>query len=212
MTIKLFIFDMDGVIFKEKNFWLDMHRAYKLTDTAYTYYRANYSRDYTGTFAYMANTFWKGRDAEIYFDLINKREYTWGIKSFIKALQKKNIIIAIISSGSWELAMRACKELDIAGDYVFANKLIVQNNKFTGEARVLVDDQHKEKVGLELIKKLGLTRNDVAFIGDTVGDISLANLSKFSIAYNSDSQELIDNCTISLDFNRINEGLKEILR
>jgi phosphoserine phosphatase len=211
MSIKLFIFDMDGVIFKEKNFWLDMHKAYGIDDAAYEYYLANFRRSYRDTFGYMAEMFWKGRDTGIYFDLIKKREYTWGIKSLIKSLQKRNIVVAIISSGPRDLAIRACKELHIPGNYVFANRLIIQNNTFTGEAEIQVDDQHKEEVGLRLIKELDLALKEVAFIGDTDSDIGLANLLKFSIAYNSGSQELVNSSTISLDYNQINKGLKDVL-
>ena len=201
--IKLFIFDMDGVIFHEHNFWLDLHLDYKMPIETLLYYKKNKNLDYKGTFQFMVNKYWKGLSATKYFNLINQREYSIGIINFFNKLHRYNIQTAIVSSGPIHLAKRAQNDLGI--NFIFANEMVIKNNRFTGEVNLKVNDSKKTKIGYYLRRKLNLIPSNIAFVGDSDADIGLAKYSKLSFAYNTKSQGLIDSSDYTIELGKIEE-------
>ena len=68
--MKLIAFDMDGVLFKVHNFWMELHKAFgtykqgrKLTDKYLL-------TDYDKLVKEVVESLWKGKDATAYFKLI----------------------------------------------------------------------------------------------------------------------------------------------
>lgn len=187
----MIIFDMDGVIFEGDNFWLDLHKIYgtkkEALELADKYLYSNSEADYEYLSTYTANVLWRGKPASEYYSLIKERSYQPGVYELFDFIHQKNIRTAIISSGSYELALRAKQELGI--DEIRANHLIVSDSKISGVS-VMVPDNNKSRIGKDVMQKFKIKSKNVAFVGDTSSDTSLARIVGFPIAYNSQSEEL----------------------
>lgn len=189
MPIKIFIFDMDGVIFEGHNFWLDLHKKYGTEKEALDL-AANYlASDYQHLSRYTVSRLWKDNDASDYYSMINERVYQDGIFELFDFLHVHGIKTAIISSGPYDLARRAQIELDI--DEIRANRISIDShNRISGDFEVMVPDSEKDRVGREVINQFGFDLEEAAFIGDTQSDISLARIVGLPIAYDSRSEAL----------------------
>jgi len=210
MDITLAIFDMDGVIFEGGNFWLDLHELYGTRDQALALasklLSTSRESDYVYLSNYTADQLWQGKPAKPYYDLIESRVYQPGVGELFEYLRCNNVYTAIISSGAYDLALRAQQDLSI--DVVLANKLFVDEVtlNLTGEVEVMVPDNRKDKVGKKLIHRLSTNENldvdlsKVAFVGDTDSDVSLAKIVSLAIAYNSTSRKLNKVCHYTLKY------------
>lgn len=207
----MIIFDMDGVIFEGDNFWLDLHKIYgtkkEALELADKYLYSNSEADYEHLSRYTANVLWRGKPASDYYSLIKERSYQPGVYELFDFIHQKNIRTAIISSGSYELALRAKQELGI--DEVRANHLLVSDSKISG-VYVMVSDNNKGRIGKDVMQQFKIESENVAFVGDTSSDISLAKLVGLPIAYNSQSEELNEVSKYSLKYGEL-EKVKNIL-
>ena len=208
MSFKLICFDMDGVIFKDTNFWIEVHRVFgtivrgqQLTDK-YLY------TDYNTLVKEVVTKLWKNKPADKYVKLVNSLEYNPGIKELFKHLKQKDYITAIISSGSIDLARRAQKDFGI--DHLFANELIIRDNRVTGEfVWPLAAGQHKKaEILLSLCKDLNISPKEAIYIGDNESDIEAFQNAGLSIAFNSQSNELKIVATHIIDSNNLKDLIK----
>lgn len=182
-SIKLFVFDMDGVIFQGANFWLDVHRSYGTAPEALDLARRYLKSDYKKLSELTVSKIWKNKDPSIYFDHIKKRRYMEGARSTIRFLKSMNIKTAIISSGPAHLADRAVQEAGI--DISYANRVEVKNGIFTGKVDVQVTDTNKGIVLERLMRQLSLSGDQVSVIGDSEADSAMAQRARLSFAYRS---------------------------
>ena len=197
--IELFVFDMDGVIFEKKNFWFDLHSVYGNLREALHFYKSNISsgNDYPDVFKRMGVLFWSGIEVSLYRQLIANRAYSQDIFELVNFLKASGIKIAIVSSGPWELAERAQAELGI--EYIYANQLEISDEVFTGNCRLMVDNDDKMKAVEHLLEQLSIDRKNVAFIGDSSADAVIANEIECSFAYNTTSKELLESSNYDLE-------------
>lgn len=206
MSFKMICLDADGVIFKGSNFWLDLHKAFgtyekgkALTDK---YLHTNYDK----LAQLVVYKLWKGKDAKPYYELIKSRKYMPGVKELFKAIKNIKLVSAIISGGSLLLIKRAQK--DFGADYVFANELIIKENKIAGyNPEVSVGKHRKAEIIIDLCKELGIKLEEVIFIGDSSYDLEAFKVVGRAIAFNSDSEELKKHAHIIVD----SDNLKDVL-
>ncbi len=204
--IKLIAFDMDGVIFKHSNFWMELHKEFgtyekgkKLTDKLK-------KNNYEKLVKEVVHKLWKGKSSNFYFKLIEEAEYMLGVKETFSKLKKRKIKTAIISSGPKELALRAKNDLGI--DFIFTNELIIKNNKIVDFKWPIADGENeKVKVLKNLCKKLKINLKDVAYVGDHYNDIGAFKIVGLSIAFNCD-EEIRKYAKIVID----GKDLREILK
>jgi phosphoserine phosphatase len=188
-SISLVIFDMDGVIFEGRNFWLDLHRRYGTEAQALDLARQSLRSDYEALARYTVEELWKGRPAEPLLQLVAMRRYQPGIAEACQFLRaQRRLKTAIVSSGPIQLAERAQRDLGI--DEIRANRVIIEDGRISGGVVVAVSDAGKLPVGLQVIARLGGAPDRTAFIGDSESDAALAGAVALSIAYDSDSDVL----------------------
>lgn len=208
--IKLVAFDMNGVIFKHFNFWLELHKILgtyekgkELTDK---YKKDNYEK----LVEEVVHKLWKNKSAKPYFDLIKEAEYLPGVKETFYGLKKRKIKTAIISSGPKDLALRAKKELGI--DFIFTNELVIKNNIIIGEFKWPVADGLNEKAEIlrKLCKKLDISLEEVAYVGDHHNDIGTFKIVGLAIAFNCEDGEVKKYAKISIDKKDLREILKYV--
>jgi phosphoserine phosphatase len=182
------MFDMDGVIFQGRNFWLDLHRAMGTEAEAWRLWRAYGKQDYARVGAITAEEIWIGRSAVALYDLIASRRYVDGAAEVIGWLHGQGVRTAIVSSGPYQLAERAQRELGI--DIIRANRIAVINAVFAGTVDLQVDDTRKDLAADSVMMELGIRPARAAMVGDSASDARLAGAVGRLIAYDPDSPEL----------------------
>lgn len=206
MKIQIVIFDMDGVIFEGDNFWLDLHRKFRTATIGTRLAKKHLISNYDLLVEKVAGGLWKGKSAESYESLISLRQYHPGINEVFTFIHQKNIRSAIVSTGPYDLAVRAQKELGI--NKIYANRLIVKDGIIEGNVDVMVKESEKANIGQKLVEEMGFGLSQSAFIGDTDSDIELATQVGLPIAYNSKSEILIKVCKYALNYGELNSIIK----
>ena len=186
--IEVVLFDMDGVIFEGKNFWLDLHHAYGTAEEGVRLADDLMLRDYDELAEHVAGRLWKGRPAAAYLRLIAERRYSEGVRDVFGFLRANEVKTAIVSSGPYELALRA--QADLGVDAVRANRLHIHEGLLTGGVDLGMREADKAAVGKEVAASLGGSLRDAAFVGDSDGDVELARQAKVAIAYDTRSAAL----------------------
>lgn len=208
MSYKLISFDLDGVIFQDVNFWLELHKAFgtleqgkRLTEK---YLYTNYNR----LVEEVVVKLWKGKDATPYFNLVNSLKYLPGVKQTFKHIKRQGLITSIISASSIEAARRVDKDFGI--DHIFANELIIRDGKVAGEFvwPIGAGKEKKAKIIADLCDNLEIPTEECIYIGDSDTDIEAFKLVGLSIAFNSESEELKRVATRVVD----SRNLSDIIR
>lgn len=208
MKYKLICFDMDGVIFKDINFWIELHRKFGTLEKGLELTKKYLHSDYDKLVEEVVVKLWKGKDAKPYFNLVNSIEYLPGVKETLTTLKKKGYLTAIISASSIEVARRVQKDYGI--DHIFANELVIKNNKISGEFiwPIGVGNHHKAKIIKHLCSDLGIALKEVVYIGDSDTDLEAFEIVGLSIAFNSASEKLKE----AADHIAKGNDLREILK
>jgi phosphoserine phosphatase len=199
--IRLVMWDMDGVIFEGHNFWLELHKAFGTEQKGVVSANKYLSTDYDRLVEIVAGDLWKGRLADIYYEMIHQRRYHPGVKEVFAFLKTYHVRTAIISSGPYDLARRA--QVDLGIDIIRANRLIIEDGAIEGSVDVMVPDGEKKRVGLEVMAELGINAEHAAYVGDSDSDVELAELVDYSVAYNTNSNDLIEACDITLKYGEL---------
>ena len=67
MSYKLICFDMDGVLFQDINFWLELHKKFGTLEQGKVLTEKYLHSDYERLIEEVVVKLWKGRDATPYF-------------------------------------------------------------------------------------------------------------------------------------------------
>jgi len=207
-NIKLACFDMDGVIFQERNFWLSLHKTFGTYTLGKNLTKKYVNSDYEKLVEEVVHKLWKGKDATKYFELVKGSRYIPGVRETFSELRRRGIKTAIVSSGPTHLALRAQKELGI--ECVYSNELVVNNNRISGEFKWPIGHGNKTKIVKTLSRKLGIRMAKVAFVGEGENDIEVCKAVGLSISFNSESKRLDDVCDLVIKRRDLREILKQL--
>lgn len=197
------IFDMDGVLFEGRNFWLDLHKRYGTAKAGVAAADQYMLEDYELLASKVVGQLWLGKPAAVYEDLVRARKYQPGVSEVFRFLRRKRIMTAIVSSGPEPLALRAKHDLGI--DIVRANALEVVDGVLTGRSTINVPEAEKAAVGLQVISLLGIDPGKVASVGDSASDVPLAQLVALPIAYDASSDQLVRAAAHTLRHGELNQ-------
>jgi phosphoserine phosphatase len=187
--IDLVIFDMDGVIFEGQNFWLDLHRALQTEERAWALWNEYGRSDYARLCTLTVEDVWHGKSAAAFWELISARRYVDGVLEVFAWLRAHRIRTAIVSSGPYQLAERAMRDLSV--DRILANRVLIEDGKFAGAVDVMVDENRKDDAARQIMTELGADRARTAMIGDSKSDARMAAIVGLPIAYNPQDPELV---------------------
>ncbi|MBI4983298.1 HAD family phosphatase [Candidatus Woesearchaeota archaeon] len=210
MSYKLIAFDMDGVIFKNINFWIELHKRFgtleeglKLTER---YLHSNYDK----LVEEVVVKLWKGKDAQPYYNLVNSIEYLPGVKETFDHLKTRGYMTAIISASSIDVARRVQKDYGV--DHIFANELVIRDGKVVGEFiwPIGAGKEKKARIIRDLCSDLGLSPKECIYVGDSDTDIEVFKEVGLSIAFNSASNKLKKVATKVVDTHNLRDILKYI--
>lgn len=181
---------MDGVIFKDINFWMELHKKFGTLEQGIELTKKYLRADYDRLVEEVVVKLWKNKDAKPYYELVNSIEYLPGVKETFDHIKKRGYMTAIISASSIDVARRAQKEYNV--DHIFANELVIRNGKVAGEFiwPIGAGKEKKARIIKDLCSDLGISPNEVIYVGDSDTDIEAFKEVGLSIAFNSSSEEL----------------------
>jgi len=205
---KLICFDMDGVIFQDRNFWKRVHQAFNTLEQGLALEKKYLYTNYEKLVDEVVNKLWQGKPISLIKKEVKKVKYTKGAKETIKKLKKRGYKTAIITSSEKHLAQRAQKELNI--DYIYFNELVVKNGKLTGEFKPHVRQNSKQLILKKLCQKHNIDFKDVIIVGDDKNDIKMAKMAGFAIAFNPKSEKLVKYCNLVIRESDLTKILKPI--
>jgi len=113
--------------------------------------------------------------------------YATGAREAIAALRGR-YTMGILSSGVDLVADRARQELGL--DFSVANRLFIEDGRFTGESGMVVDLWKKADVMKEIAAKHNLDLSEICFVGDHMNDVPVMRIVGLSIAMDPKDKEL----------------------
>lgn len=198
MKTKLVVFDMDGVIFEDDNFWTRMHIAYHTENPGFELTEKYLKTDVKKLADEVIGKLWKGKKAGKFNELVKTAAYNSGARETIAELKEKGVKTCILTSGPVQLARRAQQELGI--DAVYGNEIEIKGGKITGRYKWLsLDYSHKGETFLGICRDFGVNPEDAIVVGDNEQDIFKFEKAGFSIAFNSGSMELKNHADLVID-------------
>ncbi|MBS3151901.1 HAD family phosphatase [Candidatus Woesearchaeota archaeon] len=208
MAFKLICFDMDGVIFKDINFWIELHKKFGTLEQGKILTEKYLHSDYAKLVEEVVIKLWKGKNAELYYDLVNSLEYLPGVKEVFNYVKNNYYFTAIISGSSIDVARRVQRDFGI--DHIYANELVIKNGKVSGEFvwPIGAGKEKKAQIIMNLCNDLNILTKEAIYIGDSDNDIEAFKEVGLSIAFNSDSKELKKFATYVVDSNNLSDILK----
>ena len=194
---KLVVFDMDGVIFKHKNFWMHLHKVLGTYEEGKALTDKLLRTDYPKLVEEVVGRLWKGKDATPYFKLIEEMQYMEGADQALKLLKEKGYKTAIISSGPRHAALRAQEECGV--DYIHTHDLkIGSDNTFTGFYEWDLGDHDKTHRLKDFVSQTGCTMAETVFVGHDHNDTSSLKAAGLGIAVNPENDSVAKAADITI--------------
>lgn len=205
---KLIIFDIDGTIVKHISSWRYIHERLGLwNEFAHRYQKRFLAGEISyRKFCELDAACWKGLPEKKIKEIFKRVPYAKNAASAISRLKKMGFKLAAISTGLQYIAGRIKKELKF--DYILCNKLISKKGRLTGKVRINITHAAKGRALKKILKQMGVEPNRVISVGDSAGDIPIAKLTGYSIAFNSSDKGL----SAIADYNCKTTDFKEVFR
>lgn len=206
MKYKLIIFDIDGTITNHVSSWRYIHEKLGMwTRRAFQYQDAFFAGKISyRKFCELDAAHWKGMPEKRVRRLFESTRYSKNAVICIKKLKKLGYILAAVSTGLQFMSDRIKKELGF--DYTISNRLKSRKGFLTGGVAINLEHGAKDKILRHIFKRFKVKPHEAISVGDSEGDIPLARLCGFSIAFNSTSPKL---SAIS-DYNCRTRDFKEV--
>ena len=124
----------------------------------------------------------KGLDESVLEGIAHSLPITEGAEDLIRALKALGYKTAILSGGFTYFGHYLQQKLGI--DYVFANELVVDNGKVTGEVKgQVVDGKRKAELLKQLAAQENLNLQQVIAVGDGANDLPMLSVAGLGIAF-----------------------------
>jgi HAD superfamily phosphoserine phosphatase-like hydrolase len=172
--IRLAVFDIDDTLTRGISIW---EMIYRLLGTWEDVGRKHLERFRRGEIDY--NEFaradareYAGNPPTLVIRAASELAYAPGLRETFAELHDRGIVTALVSCSIKQFADWLALKYDIP--HIYANPLIVgPDNLLTGEIKLAVPVNHKRHVMLELRESLGVAREEVLAIGDSVMDATM---------------------------------------
>ena len=188
MTYKLICFDISGVIFDFRNFWMKVHEAYGTLADGKVLTEKYLHNDYDRLVDEVVVKLWKGRDEEPFLRLLDTMEYMKGVEEVFDYVHEQKWVIALVSAADLQVARKI--QRDFGADYVVANELVFEDGKVAGRFNWPIGEGTKEKAETvrNLCEQLGINPSEAIYVGDSRTDIDAMSLVGMPIAFNAEDE------------------------
>lgn len=126
----------------------------------------------------------KGLPVETLEEIRRNMKLMPGSIELIRTLKNMGFKLALISGGFTYFTDELKERLGF--DYAYANELVIKDGKLTGEVKgKIIDSEGKAEILRELMKKEGLTKEEVVAVGDGANDRIMLKNAGLGIAFNA---------------------------
>jgi phosphoserine phosphatase len=208
MKYKLIIFDIDGTITTHISSWRYIHEKLGIWDALAERYQEKFLAGKISykRFCELDAAHWKGMPVKRLEKIFKKVRYSKNIIPSIGRLRRMGFKLVAISTGLQFMTDRVKKELGF--DYAMSNRLGVRNGRLTGRAKINIAHGAKGRALAGIMKKFRVKPHEVIAIGDTDGDIPMAKLAGYSIAFNSSGKSL----SKMVDYNCKSKDFRDVVK
>jgi len=190
VPIKIVFLDCDGTLTRVKSSWEYLHRRLNLWEGLAEEYERLYldgKIDYY-EFCKRDAQLWAGIPVKEIMRIIEEIHLMPGAKEMVRAFKEMGLVTAIISTG---LSLLVNRVKDLLGiDYAESNELLSFDGALTGEIRIKVEQNKKDKVVKKMLNELALRKEEALAVGDGIGDLSMFESVGVSIGFNPDKTVL----------------------
>jgi len=209
--LRLVVFDVDGTLIKVDSSWRFLHEKLgtwtKGKQSAELFYQGKITYE---EWAQLDASLWKNQSLRKIRQIVNKIPYVNGAQEVIKTLKRYDVKVALLSAGLSLLSEKIERELSI--DYSLSNELIVKDNFLTGEVKVNVSLNNKDKAFNHILQEFNLKSDECCAVGDDESLISLFKKVALGIAFNPCSDEVEKNADIVVKSKNLRDILPHILK
>lgn len=182
--LKLVAFDMDGTLVDVVSSWAFVHAHFGANnDEAVRAFMNNEIDDVE--FVRRDLKLWHEAAPSISMadlrDILKDVPIMPGASELMASLRERGILTAIVSGGLSVLADRVKEELGM--DYALANTFNTDANGVLVSGRIIVPVKRKEEILRGLQKRLGVTREETASVGNSEIDVGLFRASRIGVAF-----------------------------
>ncbi len=181
--IKLVVFDMDGVLLKNRNSWdVIMNKCMKKHVMGS---RMVYTFDYIHKNGVPDRLYQNLTESKIK-TYLNLNDMTSNVLRTVDYLRQRKIKTAIVSAGSHIFAGYISDLMGI--DYYIGNEVDVNEHKFVKNV-----DPARKDINVESIQHdLGILPEETVSVGDSFMDLSMKRKSKYFVAFNPASYRTLE--------------------
>ncbi len=207
--IKLISTDVDGVVFNIRSSWREFHKQFGTYELERLEKLRNLYLNGKTSYLEWAEEevkVWKGLPYSKFCKIVENFPLVKGAQETIRELKKRGYYLVAISSGGLHRPVeKRLKELGY--DEVYSNDLEEVNGIVTGKFILNVEHHNKHLVLENVLKKLKLSWEECAVVGDDITDITLLRRAGLSIAFCPKNMKLIKAADVVIE----KEDLREIL-
>ncbi|WP_337859882.1 HAD family hydrolase [Ferroplasma sp.] len=202
-NIKLMVFDMDGVLLKNRNSWdIIIHRSMK---KIYLANEMKYTFDYLWHNGLPDNIFEELTETKIK-TYLNLNDLSFNVLRTMEYLKNRKIKTAIVSAGSQVFAGYLSELLGI--DYYTGNEVDVKNHNFIKNVDPATKDLNVKKIQ----ERYGISQSETVSVGDSYMDLSMKKRSKYFVAFNPSSSRLIEPSDFFVEFTDLYGIIENMVR
>ncbi len=201
-------FDIDGTIVKPLSSWRYIHEKLGNWDVLAKKYQEMFlaGRISYRKFCELDAACWKGLSESFISSLFDDVPYSKNAKKGLLELKRMGFVLIAISTGLQYIPDKIEKEIGF--DFVISNRLVSKNGILTGGVEINISHGEKGKVLRKILKDMKISPHQTICVGDSDGDISMAKVCGYSIAFNSVSERLNG----SVDYVCRSDDFMEIVR
>ncbi len=180
--IRLVAFDMEGCLTTDPTVWEIMHRRLDTWQSHGLPYWQHYLSGgvHYDEFARQDVAVWRGAPEALLHEAAGEVSLMPGCAGALGALQRAGLQLALISNGLICVAERFRREFGFCE--VHANRALSRGGVLTGGLDVVVPYEHKGLVLGRIAAEMGLSRDQIASVGDSRADMAMFERSGVSIA------------------------------
>jgi phosphoserine phosphatase len=195
----LVAFDLDGTLVRIWSAWSWIHKLLGTLEAA----KPNADQYYAGEISYVRwaeldVALWHGVPIQKIEDAIDQGlVFISNVETLMDQLHGYGLKTAIISSGLTVFADRVREVLGM--DVSKANELLTDNDGKICGVKVHVAFDNKDRVLIQIARKLKIPLRLCAAVGDSRNDIPMFQVAGFSIAFNPSNEDVAHSATTIID-------------
>jgi len=204
------ILDVDGTVVEPVSSWRYIHERLGKWDALACRYQEMFLAgriDYR-TFCELDAAHWKGlRDADL---AAMFREVPWvpNVEPCLRELREAGCLLFAVSTGLQYIPERLVAEMGFA--CAVSNRLVSRDGVLTGDVEIVIPHGGKGECARSLLGRHGIPLGDAVAVGDSAGDVAVAEIAGYSIAFNSSCPELSAVCDYECrtrDFREVRDAI-----